>query len=169
RALAYQHQRLGVLQALGQRIGVLDVVVPDLHVVAGELAVAGQCPQCVVVVVEYRDFHRLVLYIPGRKESTEDRMSHAAEKREYDFSDRTRYDALMEVVRTRMTVRAFDPSYTVPREHHEMILDAARHSPSGANAQPWHFIVVTDQALKNSIMEDFREEQIVRARLKMKF
>ena len=96
-------------------------------------------------------------------------MSHAAEKREYDFSDRTRYDALMEVVRNRMTVRAFDPSYTVPREHHEMILDAARHSPSGANAQPWHFIVVTDQALKNSIMEYFREEQIVRARLKMKF
>ena len=96
-------------------------------------------------------------------------MSQATEKREYDFSDRTKYDGLMEVVRNRMTVRAFDPAYTVPREHHEMILDAARHSPSGANAQPWHFIVVTDQGLKNSIMEYFREEQIVRAKLKMKF
>jgi 5,6-dimethylbenzimidazole synthase len=96
-------------------------------------------------------------------------MSQASEKREYDFSDRTKYDALMEVVRSRMTVRAFDSSYTVPREHYELILEAARHSPSGANTQPWQFIVVTDQDLKNKIMEYFREEQVRRAKLKMKF
>ena len=96
-------------------------------------------------------------------------MSQTSEKRAYDFSDRSKYDALMEVVRNRMTVRAFDPGYTVPREHYEWILDAARHSPSGANAQPWHFIVVTDQALKSQIAEYFREEQVVRAKLKMKF
>ena len=83
--------------------------------------------------------------------------------------DRSRYDALMEVVRTRMTVRAFDPSQAVPREHYELILEAARHSPSGANAQPWHFIVITDQALKTKIMAYFREEQVARAKLKMKF
>lgn len=68
-----------------------------------------------------------------------------------------------------MTVRAFDPAHGVPREHYEMILEAARHSPSGANTQPWHFIVVTDQALKSRIMEYFREEQVARAKLKMKF
>lgn len=87
----------------------------------------------------------------------------------HDFSDRTRYDALMAVIENRLTSRAFDPSYTVPRAHYELILDAARHAPSGANAQPWHFIVVTDQDLKNQIMEYFREEQVARARLKMKF
>ena len=85
------------------------------------------------------------------------------------MTDRAKYDALMEVVRSRMTVRAFDPAGTVPREHYEMILEAARHSPSGANAQPWHFIVVTEQDLKNRIMEYFREEQVARAKLKMKF
>jgi nitroreductase len=83
--------------------------------------------------------------------------------------DRGRYDALLDVVKRRMTVRAFDPSFVVPREHYEMILEAARHSPSGANAQPWHFIVVTDEKLKNRIMEYFREEQVARAKLKMKF
>ena len=83
--------------------------------------------------------------------------------------DRGRYDALLEVVKSRMTVRAFDASFVVPREHCEMILEAARHSPSGANAQPWHFIVVTDQKLKFRIMEYFREEQVARAKLKMKF
>jgi len=75
----------------------------------------------------------------------------------------------MEVVRRRMTVRAFAPGQAVPREHYEMILEAARHSPSGANSQPWHFIVVTDQALKDQIMAYFRDEQVARAKLKMKF
>lgn len=87
----------------------------------------------------------------------------------HDFSDRRRYDVLMEVVRSRMTSRAFDPSYVVPREHYELILDAARHAPSGANAQPWQFIVVTDGDLKQRIMEYFRAEQVRRAKLKMKF
>ena len=82
---------------------------------------------------------------------------------------RDRYDALMEVVRSRMTVRAFDPGQTIPREHYDLILEAARHSPSGANAQPWHFIVITEQGLKDSIMEYFREEQLRRAKLRMKF
>lgn len=86
-----------------------------------------------------------------------------------EAAGRERYDALMDVVRERKTVRAFDPAYTVPRAHVEMILEAARHSPSGANAQPWHFIVVTEQNLKDRIMEYFREEQVARAKLKMKF
>lgn len=96
-------------------------------------------------------------------------MEQSAQKQKYDFSDRTRYDALMNVVKGRVTTRAFDSTYVVPHEHYEMILEAARHAPSGANAQPWHFIVVTDQELKNKIMEYFREEQVFRAKLKMKF
>lgn len=85
------------------------------------------------------------------------------------FDDRARYEALMDVVRNRMTSRAFDGSHVVPREHYELILEAARHAPSGANAQPWHFIVVTEPGLKTRIMEYFREEQVQRAKLKMKF
>lgn len=84
-------------------------------------------------------------------------------------ADLGRYEALMDVVRNRMTVRAFDPSTPIPREHYERILEAARHAPSGANAQPWHFIVVEDQSLKDRIMAYFRDEQVARAKLKMKF
>ncbi len=80
-----------------------------------------------------------------------------------------RYDALMDVVRNRMTARQFDAACVVPREHFEMILEAARHAPSGANAQPWHFIVVTDPAVKKKIADYFVEEQRQRAKLKMKF
>jgi 5,6-dimethylbenzimidazole synthase len=79
-----------------------------------------------------------------------------------------RYEALMEVVRGRMTNRAFAP-HAVPREHFELILEAARHAPSGANAQPWHFIVVTDPALKQTIGQCFVDEQQHRTRLRMGF
>jgi 5,6-dimethylbenzimidazole synthase len=96
-------------------------------------------------------------------------MSETVKTNQQGHDNRARYDALMDVVANRITVRAFDPTCVVPREHYELILEAARHGPSGANAQPWHFIVVTDPELKKSIAEYFREEQIARARLKMKF
>lgn len=85
------------------------------------------------------------------------------------FDQRGRYDALMDVVRNRMTVRAFDPDYVVPKEHYDLILEAARHGPSGANAQPWHFIVVREPATKQAIADYFVEEQRFRAKMKMKF
>ena len=81
----------------------------------------------------------------------------------------TRYESLMDVVRNRMTTRQFDPSFVVPRNHYELILEAARHAPSGANAQPWHYIVVTDAAVKKKIADYFVDEQRQRARLRMKF
>ncbi len=80
-----------------------------------------------------------------------------------------RYDALMQVIRNRVTVRRFDAAYTVPDDHYRMILEAARHGPSGANAQPWQFIIVRDQAIKDAITEYFVAEQRFRAKAKMKF
>jgi len=84
------------------------------------------------------------------------------------YNNVARYRALMEVVRNRMTNRAF-ASFEVPREHFEMILEAARHAPSGANAQPWHYIIVTDPAVKQKIGECFVQEQQHRAKLRMGF
>ncbi len=82
---------------------------------------------------------------------------------------RARYDALMEVIRSRMTTRQFDPGYVVPGEHYEWILEAARHAPSGANSQPWHYIIVTQAETKRAIADYFVDEQRLRAKLKMKF
>jgi 5,6-dimethylbenzimidazole synthase len=74
----------------------------------------------------------------------------------------------MDVVRNRMTNRAFAP-FDVPRAHFELILEAARHAPSGANAQPWHYVVVTDPIVKQTIGDCFVAEQQRRAKLRMGF
>lgn len=79
-----------------------------------------------------------------------------------------RYEALMEVVVDRKTTRAFAPC-DIPREHFEKIVEAARHGPSGANSQPWHYIVVEDSEVKERIGDLFVREQRSRAELHMKF
>lgn len=84
------------------------------------------------------------------------------------FNNVERYESFMQVVRSRMTNRAF-AAYDVPREHFEMIIEAARHAPSGANAQPWHYIVVTGPAVKEKIGQYFMDEQQRRAKLRMGF
>ena len=86
-----------------------------------------------------------------------------------EIVDRTRYDALMQVIRNRVTVRKFDPDYVVPEEHFALIIEAARHGPSGANSQPWQFIVVREAETKQKIADYFVAEQRFRAKAKMKF
>ncbi len=79
------------------------------------------------------------------------------------------YEALMAVIRDRRTSRAFDADFQIPAEHYDMILEAARHGPSGANAQPWHFIVVKEPETKQQLGDYFVAEARRRAKLKMKF
>jgi 5,6-dimethylbenzimidazole synthase len=99
-----------------------------------------------------------------------DPVSDSPETVESDHLDsRERYDALMDVVRRRITTRAFRQGYVVPREHFELIVEAARHAPSGANAQPWHFIVVDEPETKKLVSDYFVGEQRRRIELGMKF
>ena len=56
-ALADQDQDFGVLKALGERVDVLDMVVPDRDLVAVQLLEARQRANGVVIVVENGDFH----------------------------------------------------------------------------------------------------------------
>src|SRR5262245_20691597 len=39
----------------------------------------------------------------------------------------------------------------------DRVLTAAIHSPSGSNTQPWHFIVIRDQAVKQAISDVYEE------------
>jgi hypothetical protein len=65
--LANQHQRLGVFEALSQRIDVLGVIVPDRDLVAVQLAKARKSTKRVEVVVENRNLHTTCLRIIVRQ------------------------------------------------------------------------------------------------------
>jgi nitroreductase len=58
----------------------------------------------------------------------------------------------------RRTVRDFD-SRAVPRALVESAIAAAGSAPSGANRQPWHFVAVSDGALKRRIREGAEAEE----------
>ncbi len=63
-------------------------------------------------------------------------------------------DEFLALVRSRRSCRKFktDP---IPDEWVEKILEAGRWAMSGANGQPWEFIVVKDQKTKDKIAEAF--------------
>ncbi|MCU0453473.1 MAG: nitroreductase family protein [Bacteroidetes bacterium] len=63
-----------------------------------------------------------------------------------------------ETLRRRRSVREFSDR-PVRREVIEQILRIAGSAPSGANKQPWHFVVVTDPVLKRQIREAAEREE----------
>ena len=58
--------------------------------------------------------------------------------------------ALLAELARRRSVREFSPD-PVPRELIETAIAAAGTAPSGANRQPWHFVAVSDPAVKAEI------------------
>lgn len=63
-----------------------------------------------------------------------------------------------EVLASRRSVREFAPE-PVPLEVLDECVRAAGSAPSGANRQPWTFVVVTDPALKRVIREGAEAEE----------
>jgi nitroreductase len=56
----------------------------------------------------------------------------------------------LDLVRSRRSVRQYTEE-GVPKEKIAAILEAGRQAPSGNNAQPWRFIVVRDEAMKQRL------------------
>ncbi|MDH3197765.1 MAG: nitroreductase family protein [Candidatus Krumholzibacteria bacterium] len=63
-----------------------------------------------------------------------------------------------ERMRTRRSVRSFSDE-PVPREAILNCIDAAAQAPSGANKQPWTFVLVTDVEVKKRIREAAEKEE----------
>jgi iodotyrosine deiodinase len=82
-----------------------------------------------------------------------------ADYREYSLEEMTRRAAAFsEEIRRRRTVREFS-TRPVPREVIAHCLRAAGSAPNGANMQPWHFVVVSDPAIKRRIRVEAEKEE----------
>jgi nitroreductase len=60
--------------------------------------------------------------------------------------------SVLRVIKARKSVRRYKPD-PIPEDVLFRVLEAARHSPSGKNLQPWKFILVRDSSLKQKIAE----------------
>jgi iodotyrosine deiodinase len=69
-----------------------------------------------------------------------------------------RVEAFYADLQRRRTVREFSDR-PIPREIIENCLRAAGTAPNGANKQPWHFVVVSDPAIKRHIRAAAEEEE----------
>ncbi len=71
---------------------------------------------------------------------------------------RQRVSAFRDHLRRRRTVRDFAPD-DVPLDLIERAIEAAASAPSGANRQPWRFVVVRDPQVKRRIREAAENEE----------
>ena len=67
------------------------------------------------------------------------------------------YDQFLKLVRARHTCRGFKPD-PLPDGAVEKILEAARWAMSGANSQPWEFVVVRDAATIRRLYQAYQDE-----------
>lgn len=65
------------------------------------------------------------------------------------------YDTLINIARRRRSVRRFEPGRSVARKVLERIAEAGRWAPSGANVQPWDFVIVDDATVRDQVVEVF--------------
>lgn len=80
--------------------------------------------------------------------------------REYEPAEMVRRSSVFyQDVCRRRSVREFD-TRPIPLETIENAIRAAGTAPSGANQQPWHFVVVTDPRVKRAVRE--RSEEVER-------
>lgn len=75
-----------------------------------------------------------------------------------EIEQRKRSLEFLELMNLRRTVREFS-ARAVPFELIEAAIATAGTAPSGANMQPWRFVVVKDQAVKRSIREAAEKEE----------
>lgn len=63
---------------------------------------------------------------------------------------------IFEVIRTTRAMRRLDPKREVSDADLRLVLDAARHAPSGGNSQPVRWVVVRDPAQRRRVGEVYR-------------
>jgi len=67
------------------------------------------------------------------------------------------YESLLELVKSRRSTHRYKPD-PVPDDYVDKIIELALWAPSGANSQPWEFIVVKKNDLRESIVKYFKEQ-----------
>lgn len=63
-----------------------------------------------------------------------------------------------ELIKTRESIRDYDPNKLVPKEVLNRILEAGRFAPSAGNRQPWTFVLVSSSDKLKEVRECYPKE-----------
>jgi nitroreductase len=63
-----------------------------------------------------------------------------------------------DLIRSRESIRNYDPNHPVPKEILERILDAGRLAPSACNYQPWKFLVISSPAILEKVKACYQRD-----------
>jgi nitroreductase len=74
------------------------------------------------------------------------------------------YGSFLELLKKRRSIRRLKPD-PIPDDVIDKVIEAARWAPSGANSQPWEFLVVTKKELKEQIIGVTTSDREINQRL----
>lgn len=63
-----------------------------------------------------------------------------------------------DLIKTRESIRNYDPTRPVPKEILDRILNAGRLAPSACNIQPWKFLVVSTPEMLEKVRSCYRRD-----------
>jgi 5,6-dimethylbenzimidazole synthase len=73
--------------------------------------------------------------------------------------DREASEALAKIIRLRRDIRGNNfISKKIEKEKIEQIIEAGLHAPSVGYSQPWKFVIIEDESIKNRVYENFEKE-----------
>jgi len=63
-----------------------------------------------------------------------------------------------DLIKTRESIRNYDPEKPVPADVLDRILDAGRLAPSACNIQPWRFLVISSREMLSKVRDCYDRE-----------
>lgn len=63
-----------------------------------------------------------------------------------------------DLIRSRESIRSYDPNRPLKKEILEKILDAGRLAPSAANYQPWKFLVISSTSMLEKVRASYNTQ-----------
>jgi 5,6-dimethylbenzimidazole synthase len=73
--------------------------------------------------------------------------------------DREASEALANIIRLRRDIRGNNfKSKKIAKKKLEQIIEAGLHAPSVGYSQPWKFVIIEDEAIKNRVYKNFEKE-----------
>ena len=67
------------------------------------------------------------------------------------MKNKTNAMSVSEAIKTRRSIKYFDPEFRMPQEHVASLIEGAMLTPSAFNLQHWRFVNITDTSLREQI------------------